>query len=59
MLHNPCGVCYGAGVYLDSSVDSSVSSEIFLILRNHLNIIINVHRSICEVPLFLSGFNQT
>ena len=21
MLHNPCGVCYGAGVYLDSSVD--------------------------------------
>jgi len=21
MLHNPCGVWYGAGVYFDSSVD--------------------------------------
>jgi len=21
MLHNPCGVCYGAGVYLGSSVN--------------------------------------
>jgi hypothetical protein len=35
-------------------------SEAFLILRIiQRDIIINVHRSLCKVPLLLSDFNET
>jgi hypothetical protein len=34
-------------------------SEIFLIRRIERDIIVNVHRFLCKVPLFLSHFNET